>query len=594
MSTPASPMPNTPEPLEDARYAELIDAQMLRRSVALVIQQSRIGMFTALLLVLSLGGLFVPAAGWAFYLAWACPVMAGFVVRQYWFEKLKRAMAKAKADAAQLTKITSVSAVTGWLAILCLPLFAPRLPLADTLFLSALLIAWVVGAVSVLGVQPKVYALYMLACLATIFVTLWQLLPPLELWIMGMGITMGALMMFRLAKGMRSLLRDTVVEGVRNLQLALQLETALHAQKVAFETRSRFLAAASHDMKQPVQALTLLVSVLRRTQSEQRRGQVVEEIGQATESIESMFTSLLDIARIDAGSVQANNCPVELLPLLRTVLAGYSGQCEDKGLLFLQRLDTAPVVMADTLLLQRVMRNLLENALKYTLRGTITLSVVAHEGGVTVSIEDSGIGMTAEEQGGLFQAFTRGLSAQEIGVPGLGLGLAIARHMAELMGAVLSIRSEKDKGTTAELWLLRADVPLIHPPDGDTPPLLTGEHAVVLEDDALARAALTHWLQEAGATVTSAANGTELWLQLESTPPPTLILADFHLGPNREDGIQVVQQLRRIHPGARAVLVTGETSPLAAPPGIEVLRKPVDIQALVKVLQRPTSTGAAP
>ncbi|MGE4235723.1 response regulator, partial [Hydrogenophaga sp.] len=107
-----------------------------------------------------------------------------------------------------------------------------------------------------------------------------------------------------------------------------------------------------------------------------------------------------------------------------------------------------------------------------------------------------------------------------------------------------------------------------------------------LEDDSLARAAMTHWLQEAGATVTSAASGTELWLKLGSAPPPTLVVADVHLGPNREDGVQVVQQLRRVHPAVRAVMVTGETAPLAIPPDVAVLRKPVDIQALVKALQR--------
>lgn len=586
MSAPTSRTASLPLTQDGARQAALIDEQMLHRSVALVIQQSRIGMVTALVICFALGGLFVPAAGWGLYLAWLIPVVAGFVLRQFWFERLKR-RTSSRVDGSQLTKITAVSALTGWFAILCLPLLAPRLPLADTLFVSVLLLAWVVGAVSVLGVQPRVYALYMLACLATIYSTLWQLLPALELWIMALAITMGAVMMYRLAHGMRSLLRDTVVESARNLQLAMQLDTALQSQKSAFETRSRFLASASHDMKQPVQALTLLVNVLRRTNNEQRRSQVTEEIEQAAQAIDSMFTSLLDIARIDAGSMQAQNCPIELRPLLRTVLAGYQGQCEDKALRFIQRLDAAPVVSADPLLLQRVMRNLLENALKYTPRGSITLSVTERADGALVTIEDSGIGMTPEEQRGLFQAFTRGISAQEIGVPGLGLGLAIARHMAGLMGADLSIQSEKDKGTTACLLLRYAQVAPPRPADGDTPSLLTGEHAVVLEDDALARAALTHWLQEAGATVTSAASAAELWPLLENTPAPTLVLADMHLGPHRENGIQVVQQLHRLHPGAQAVLVTGESSHLAVPPGIEVLHKPVDIQTLVKVLKRP-------
>ena len=569
----------------------LVESRMLRRSIDMVIQQSRIGLVTVFSLVLALGGLFVPAAGWPHYLAWSLPVLAGFALRQYWFERLRRH--SGQVNGLQLTMITSISAFTGWLVMLCMPVFGPHLPEHHVVFLGGLMLAWISAAVAVLGVQPKVYGVYLVACLLTVMLALWSRSSGSEWGVMALAMVFGGLIMYRLAVGIRSLIRESVAEGVQSEALARQLDQALDEQRLSFETRSRFLAAASHDLKQPVQALTLLVSVLKRSTSEDRRQQVVAEIDQATQSIDSMFSSLMDMARIDAGSLQAHKKAVELLPLLRNVLTAFPQRCEQKDLQFSLEASGTPVVFSDPLLLQRVLGNLLENALKFTQQGDISVSVSPLRNGIEIAITDTGIGIPADELPRLFEAFVRGQAAQALGVPGLGLGLAIARHMADLMDADLTIRSTRGQGTTASIWL-----PLAHNLEAvaipaATQPSLPGEHVLLLEDDTLLRAAMTQWLKEAGARVTGAAHGDALWAQLDGVPTPTMVVLDFNLGPEHDNGAEVLVRLRQRFPLLPAVMVTGEASDVLAPPGVTVLRKPVSAETLAKALNgqsRPAST----
>lgn len=564
---------------------------MLRRSIDLVVGQSRIGLVTVFTMVTALGGLFVPAAGWLAYLTWCLPVLAGFTLRQYWFESLRRQTGALAPR--QLTKITSVSAFTGWLVMLCMPLFGSYLSEHHLVFLGGLMLAWIAAAVAVLGVQPKVYGVYLVACLLTVMTALWSLSSIKEWLVMSLAMLFGGLIMFRLAVGIRSLLQEAVSEGAQSEALAQRLDQALGEQRLSYEARSRFLAAASHDLKQPVQALTLLVSVLKRTTHEERRQQVVAEIGQATTSIDAMFSSLMDMARIDAGSLVASNKPVDLLALLRTVLTAFPQRCSIKDLQFSFEASGTPVVMADPLLLQRVVSNLLENALKFTERGSISVVVSPYRSGMDIAITDTGIGIPPEELPRLYEAFVRGQAAQDMGVPGLGLGLAIARYMCDQMGGELVIRSQYGEGTTASLWLPLAtqlkevDIP------ATTQPSLEGEHVLLLEDDALLRSAITQWLEEAGARVLQAAQEGSLWSQLDTGGSPTMAVLDFNLGPGSDNGILVLERLRERFPRLPAVMVTGEATDVFAPAGVVVLRKPVSAEALAKALETQRHPGAA-
>jgi signal transduction histidine kinase len=578
----ASSSPRTTPPVAlDAVTDSHLAQQSLERGLRLVIDQSRVGSATIVLVTLGLGALFVPAAGWRLYLGWWLVVLAGVLLRQVWFERLRQREAAARPM--DVLRVTIASAITGWLAMLCMPIFGPYLAEHRLIMLMGLMIAWMVAAVSVLGVVPKVYLGYMLACMATLMGSMWQRFTLAEISPFLVALPLGVLMMYRLSTGIHGLIGETVSLGLQSESLAHRLELALAEQKSAFEARSRFLASASHDLKQPVHALSLLVNVLKQTRSDERRQQVVVEIEQATRSVNGMFTSLMDMAHIDAGSLRASMSPVDVRSLLKTTLAGFSDLCEHKGLRFSLHVADAPVVNADPLLLQRIVGNLLDNALKYTDRGEITAEVLKSDHGVELVVRDTGPGIAETDLEGLFQPFTRGQHVHSLGIAGLGLGLAIVAHMSELMGMGLKVQSQPGQGTTFRQLMQSATPVEDMTMNAPSYPSLKGRRVWLVEDDQLVRSAMQLWLAEAGADVTAVANPSAL--QETAMPTPDLLIADYNLGPGHISGADLIEWIRQRHMHLPCILVTGEASVHLKSTGVTMLRKPVSTANLAAAVK---------
>ena len=309
---------NAPPLAVNAVASPALAELVLRRSLEHVLGQSRLGCLTAVVVSALLGMVFVPAVGWLGYGLWFGAVATGFITRQFWFERLRRTPAPTET---QLSWVTGISAVTGWLVILCVPLFTPSLPQDEAAFVFALMISWIAAAVAVLGVKPRIYGLYLCIALPTALypMTTHTGVPPVLL----VAMVLGGYLMFRMSLGIRALLVEAVATGQRSEALAQDLDQAMQQQKAAFVARSRFLAAASHDLRQPIHALSLLVNVLKKTNNDERRGEVVSEIERTSQSIQSMFRSLLDMAQIDADSMHATVERLDLPALLQSVLAGY-------------------------------------------------------------------------------------------------------------------------------------------------------------------------------------------------------------------------------------------------------------------------------
>lgn len=572
----SAPTVNSAQPAEASPgLADLV----LRRSLDHVLGQSRLGCITAIVVTLLLGTVFVPRVGWPSFGVWFAAVATGFITRQIWFERLRKTPTP---NERQLSWVTGVSAVTGWLVILCIPLFTPQLSQDEAAFVFALMISWIAAAVAVLGVKPRVYGLYLCIALPTALypMTTHTGVPPVLI----VAMVLGGYLMFRMSLGIRALLVEAVATGQRSEVLAQDLDRAMHEQKAAFVARSRFLAAASHDLRQPIHALSLLVNVLKKTRHEERRAEVVTEIERTSHSIQSMFRSLLDMAQIDADSMQARVERIDLLPLLQTVLAGFADRCREKGLQLHTDLPSVCHVHADALLLERVLRNLLDNAVKYTRQGRVSLAVHVMDDRVRITVTDSGVGMALQDLHTLYQPFHRGVSSRGSSTDGLGLGLAIARHMIELMGASLHIDSVLGQGSTATVMLKAASQSGRVAVAKEPLALLAGLRVLMVEDDAQARLALSLWLQESGAQVQTAASGQEAIDLLQQVAAPDLLLADLTLDPG-PDGLAVIAAWQARHPGLRALLITGEDHIQGLPPTLPVLKKPVVPEALVVALE---------
>jgi signal transduction histidine kinase len=425
-------------------------SEMTRRSVEMILRQARAGAGIAVLLGGIFGLIIVPAAGWVPFLCWYVPFVLVMLGRQAYFEKIRTRNGSTEPA---LLRIALVAAFSGWLGAATLPLFSPYLKLADVGVLTVLLVGWVALAVGVLAVQPRVYAVYVAVCMLTIFLGWIGHAGGLEMLTIGVGMLLGSFMLAQLARVIYGQVRDAVLAGEQNARLVGQLREALARQQEAQRARSRFLGAASHDLRQPVQALLFLSDIFRKSTDAARRDAMAQQIVRTGESIDNMFRHLVDFAQIDAGTMQAAVQPVDLQRLVTAAVSGFAEKCASKGLRFRADPPIAGTVAADPVLLERVLRNFLDNAWKYSLKGEIVLRVRPLQGEIEISVQDEGVGMDEEDLLQVWNAFHRGRSAGLAEAEGIGLGLAICRHMADLMKAGLELTSRPGQGTRVAIRL---------------------------------------------------------------------------------------------------------------------------------------------
>lgn len=556
--------------------------ELVKRSVAVILATTRGGAPTAVLGAAILGFIIVPAAGWAAFLAWYAVFAAGMLGRQSYFRALVERDGPTERT---LFRIAVVAAATGWLAPAAVPLFERSLSLQDIGVLTIMMVSWVALAVTVLSVQPRVCAVYVAVCFATVYLGWLRHAGMRDLTLIGVAMVIGAPMLTRLARSVHGQLRETVEASQQNAVLVEQLREALQKQEDMQRARSRFLGAASHDLRQPMQALLFLSDIFRKSTDPARRDAMALQIVRTGESIDGMFRHLVDFAQIDAGTMKAVLQPVQLERLVTAAVSGFAERCASHGLRFRVEMDAVAAVSADPVLLERMLRNFLDNACKYSLRGEIELRVRREGDEAVLSVRDQGVGMAADDLAQACNAFFRGRSAAVAEAEGIGLGLAISRHMADLMHSRLQIESQAGSGTCVSIRLpLVQDAPAASPPVRErhaTP--LAGLLVAVVENDRLAREALCTWLREAGARVAPGAGLAQLQQALrEAGEPPDLVVADYRL--EAGTGIEVVEALRREYGPLPTLVVSGEPDIAERGFAFPVLQKPVTPDRLLEAL----------
>jgi CheY-like chemotaxis protein len=373
----------------------------------------------------------------------------------------------------------------------------------------------------------------------------------------------------------------------QNEDLVARLTASLAETAQAQQARSRFLAAASHDLLQPVHALMLLVGVLRDSGSETAREQAARRIELTTGAIASMFRGLLDQARLDAGAVTPRLEPVSIGTVCRGIEAAYAERCREKGLALSVECAPDVLVQADAALLDRALRNLVDNAVKFTEHGSVSLIVTPSPHRVLVQVSDTGVGIDATDRPRVFDAFYRGAGANSMGIEGVGLGLSVTAQMLDLMGARIELESTHGHGTRVQVSLARAGpIPRSAPAHPLPDRSLRFHRILVVEDDRNAREALQMWLVDRGCEVTCVASLAEaLAAYAPHAIAPDYILSDLHLA-DGPDGIQAIGALRLRFGDVPAALITGETiEARAVPIGVGLLHKPVQPAQLENLLQ---------
>jgi signal transduction histidine kinase/CheY-like chemotaxis protein len=417
-----------------------------------------------------------------------------------------------------------------------------------------------------------------------------------------------------------SLLHRMLIDTLRKGREAVELTARLQAQTLRAvnlsQSRSRFLAAASHDLRQPVHALSLFVGALHQNPSTEQSGVILQHVSAAVDTMGVMFDALLDISKLDADLLKPNWQLVDLQPMLARIGAEHAALAAAKGLSF--HTDTADLssrtrllVRTDPVLLERVLRNLLSNAIRYTAQGAVLIRARARAQRIELVVADTGMGMPAHRREEAFEEFVQlhdaGRDAGTDSQQGLGLGLAIVRRLVDLLGLRLVLRSRPGRGTVFALHLAAVDEPkpLAAPSLADqaSGKALTGLHAgavvIVIDDNVAIQVAMQTLLRAWGCQVYVAASPTALMPQLMGLQvAPALLLCDSRLR-DGEDGIQAISEIREaFNQDVPAILISGDTGPErlreAVASGLPLLHKPVTQAHLREAIARVMTASLAP
>ncbi|MEO8751660.1 MAG: hybrid sensor histidine kinase/response regulator [Casimicrobiaceae bacterium] len=425
------------------------------------------------------------------------------------------------------------------------------------------------------------------------------------------ALVMVVVLVFILAFGhqLNNVLTRTLAMRYENLELIEELKgnsRAAHDARTAAEAanraKSQLLAAASHDLRQPLHALGLYTAALAARATEAQWRPLVGNVQRAVAALEGQFEQLLDLSRLEAGAMHPASVRVALAPLLARVQAELQPQAEAKGLA-LRIAPTRHAVRSDPVLLERVVRNLVANAVRYTEAGGVLIGTRLRGRDVAIDVVDTGIGIPPEHRARIFEEFyqvrqTRSSRAHA----GMGLGLAIVRRIAALLSHRVEVDSRVGRGSRFRVLAPHSAgaserlVPLLHrqriaAPHGG-PASMEGALVAVIDEDPAAVDAMTALFETWGAAVVGAGDALALLDAIgDAERYPDLIVADLRLACG-ESGIAVVHKLRdELGIALPALLVSGDTSPAAERDariaGLTLLGKPVVavvLQAMVTAL----------
>ena len=378
-----------------------------------------------------------------------------------------------------------------------------------------------------------------------------------------------------------------------NEDLVQRLRSQIDVAARANQEKTRFLASAAHDLRQPLHALGMFCAALQQRLGDTPEKPLVRNMMSAIESLEESFGAMLDISRLDAGVVSVAPQTFPIRDVFRRLYQQFGGDAEVRGLALRFRA-TGRVVRSDPLLLERVLANLVQNALRYTRQGGVLVAARRHPRGIGLEVWDTGVGIPDDKMELIFQEFYQIDNPERDRGRGLGMGLAIVRRICTLLDHPLEVRSRAGHGSVFCVVAPAGDAYAIDAtmPDTDTlPPRKLGTVTVLLIDDERAiREATRELLRPLHVDVIAAATIDEaVTLAKNSSTQIDMIFSDWRLR-GRENGVEAVAAVRAVCGQATpAVLITGDTSvdllKLTHESGLVVLHKPLQPRQLVRLVK---------
>lgn len=398
-----------------------------------------------------------------------------------------------------------------------------------------------------------------------------------------------------------SFVSSVIRDVTERKEMERELIDARHEAERANKANTAFLAAASHDLRQPVQALSLLNGALRRTVKVPLALEMVESQQQSLDAMTNLLNSLLDISRLDAGAVEPEIEDFRIQRLIDRLSAEFSRQAMQKGLKFsAQRCPT--IVRSDPNLLSEIIQNFVSNGIRYTDKGTVRLSCSDENGTLRVEVSDSGIGIEASQIEEIFDEFHQ-IKTPGAVKEGFGLGLAIVKRLADLLGHEIDVESVPGSGSKFSV-----SVPSViksgedaarHEETRDGEKERVTGLVVLIEDDVKVAKAWELLLEAEGMRVAIAASAAEAGAVARHLDAiPDLIISDFHLL-DGSNGVEAVAAIREaVGKSIPAFIVSGDTSKMVqdakSTENSITMNKPVNTNDLLEFARTAIATGKVP
>lgn len=473
--------------------------------------------------------------------------------------------------------------------------FAPTLEYQ--LFILFILVGMGAGAVSSLTAYMPAFLAYFPISILPVAIVLLNTAEPVQVGLGMMTLAYVAALTF-FARNISRSLAESWRLRFENLDLVRELSEQKHEAEQANLAKSRFLAAASHDLRQPLHALTLYVSLLDEAPDPARAREYGGKIKRSVDTLQNLFNALLDISKLEAGTLVPEPEAFPLQPMLDRLNNDFAIEAESRQLaLMISPCDA--IVYSDPILLEQILRNFLSNALRYTEQGEVRVETQRQQdGSLCIDVIDSGIGIDAAQQSLIFNEFYQVNITGRDRSEGLGLGLSIVARVAKLLGHPVAVQSQPGRGSLFSVCVPPGQASAIL---GDRsvdrleqPPVIRPLRILLIDDDETARESTRTVLETWACEVIAAGSLSDAMRRLAGSTPDGVI-ADYRLA-GKYTGLDAIHALRQRFGDLPGIIITGDVAarPLRAlqESGLQLLHKPVPpsrLRAFVESVRRATA-----
>ncbi len=529
------------------------------------------------------------------FLAWGALSFSVECLRAYYGARALKITSVSLASV-EHRRFTLLATLAGGAISVSAILFLPVISVDQRAAVGFLLTGIPAAGVAVSQASRYIIGGYSLGILVPASLAWGQVYPDQAYGMFGLAIVYSFVLMAVAADNEKMVFRSIAIRHERD-RVVLELERsnaevreAMAKAEQASQARARVLAAASHDLRQPLQALSVYSAILAANPTPQTLSEVGHDIDQIVRSLGSLLGGLLDLSRLSTDYYVPEKQVCSLDKIVGGVCNELQAMAIDKGLKLHRQL-TPISLRTDSVALGRIARNLIENAIKYTDHGEVTVETIVIEGAAVLTVGDSGKGIAHTEHARIFEEFYQIDNPGRDRSQGVGLGLAIVHRLCELLAAKIELQSELGQGTTFRVFFSEPlDTDASTFPNAVVAPSRNFSHVKVYlvddEDDILK--SMSKLLSLWGMNVSSAASAALLDELFSSKGKPDVLIADLRLGKG-EHGAALAKRLRLLYGDFQVLIMTGETASDALREakdlGYPLLQKPIAPENLQQAIE---------